>query len=128
MNKFTVDTSFKGINGARAYHAALTLHRSLWHIPFAVPKHITDFFQMSEWFDLLEEEEKRKILRLAVHDGAMLEEHEVEALLLFAKDQNGVPIGKETIKSLNPFEIHEAILDVACEIFKTRLFFYQTSK
>lgn len=83
---------------------------------------------MSDWFDELPEDEKRKYLRLAVHDGAMMEEHEIEALLLFAKDQNGVPIVKESIKNLNPFEIHEALLDVACEIFKVRLFFYHKNK
>jgi len=125
-NKFTIDTDFRGINGARAYHAALTLIRSLWHIPFATEH--ADFYEMSNWFDMLPDDEKRKYLRLAVNDGAMLEEREIEALLLFAKDVNGVPIGKETIKNLNPFEIHDAILDVACEIFKVRLFFYQTNK
>ncbi len=126
MSKFTVDKDFRGINGARAYHAALTLIRSLWHIPFATPHN--DFAKMSNWFDELSDEEKRKYLQLAVNDGAMLEEREIEWLLLFAKDKNGIPIGKETIKNLNPFEIHEAILDVACEIFKVRLFFYQTTK
>lgn len=126
MSRFQVDTDFRGINGARAYHAALTLLRSLWHIPFATPH--TDFYKMSDWFDELPEDEKRKYLRLAVHDGAMMEEHEIEALLLFAKDQNGVPIVKESIKNLNPFEIHEALLDVACEIFKVRLFFYHKNK
>jgi len=125
-NRFKVNPEFRGINGARAYHAALTLIRSLWHIPFATPH--SDFYQMTDWFDLLPDEEKRKYLKLAVHDGAMLEEHEIESLLGFALDQNEIPIGKETIKNLNPFEIHEAILDVACEIFKKKVFFYQTNK
>lgn len=126
MPKFVIDKEFRGIAGAKAYHSALALIRSLWYIPKDV-EHNT-FKEMSDWFDMLDDENKRKYLKLAVEDGAMLEEKEIESLFKFAKDENGVPFGKENIENLTPFEIHDLILEVACEILKAKVFFYQTNK
>ena len=126
MSKFIVDTEFRGIMGARAYHAALTFVRSIYYLPMICPER--DYFKAVDWFDLLTDEEKRKVLKVAIDDGAMLSDDEIYALLGFAKDINGVPLGKETIKNLLPFEINEALLDVACEIFKKKVFFYQVNK
>jgi len=126
MSKFTIDSEFRGIAGARAYHAALTFVRSIYYLPMICPER--DYFKAVDWFDTLEDEEKRKILKVAIDDGAMLNEEEIHAMLIFAKDQNGVPFGKESVKNLTAFEINEALLDVACEIFKKKVFFCQTSK
>lgn len=126
MSKFKIDTEFRGIAGARAYHSALALVRSLWYIPKDVD-HAT-FKEMSDWFDMLDYDNKRKYLKLAVEDGAMLEDKEIEALLKFARDENGVPICKENIENLTPFEIHELILEVSWEILKAKVFFCQTNK
>ena len=126
MSKFIIDTEFRGIIGAKAYHAALTFVRSLYYLPMICPER--DYFKAVEWFDTLDEEQKRKMLKVAIDDGAMLNEEEIHAVLHFAKDQNGVPLGKETVKNLTAFEINEALLDVCCEIFKKKVFFYQTSK
>jgi hypothetical protein len=126
MSKFTIDTEFRGIAGARAYHAALTFVRSIYYLPMICPER--DYFKAVDWFDLLPEEEKRKILKIAIDDGAMLNEDEIYSILSFAKDINGVPLGKETIKNLEAFEINEVLLDVSCEIFKKKVFFYQTNK
>jgi len=126
MSNFQIDSEFRGIAGARAYHAALTFVRSIYYLPMICPER--DYFKAVDWFDLLEEEEKRKVLKVAVDDGAMLSEDEIYSLLYFAKDKNGVRLGKETIKSMEAFEINEAILEVACEIFKKKLFFCQMSR
>jgi len=126
MSKYIIDTEFKGIKGAKAYHSALSLVRSLWYIPKDVD-HKT-FKEMSDWFDSLNDEERRKYLKLAVEDGAKLEDKEIAEMLAFASDSNGIPICKENINNLSPFEIHDLILDVACNIFKSKVFFYQTSK
>ncbi len=126
MNKFTIDTEFRGIAGARAYHAALTFVRSIYYLPMICPER--DYFKAVDWFDMLSDEDKRKMLKVAIDDGAMLSEDEIHALLLFAKDQNNVPLGKESVKQLSAFEISEVLLDVACEIFKKKVFFYQTNK
>jgi hypothetical protein len=126
MSKFTIDIEFRGIAGARAYHAALTFVRSIYYLPMICPER--DYFKAVDWFDLLPEEEKRKILKIAIDDGAMLNEDEIYSILSFAKDINGVPLGKETIKNLEAFEINEVLLDVSCEIFKKKVFFYQTNK
>lgn len=126
MNKFTIDTEFRGIAGAKAYHSALTLVRSIYYLSMICPE--TDYYKAVDWFDGLGEEEKRKVLKVAIDDGAQLSEDEIHSMLIFAKDQNGVPLGKESVKNLTAFEIHEALLDVACEIFKMKLFFCQTNK
>ena len=126
MNKFTIDTEFRGIAGARAYHAALTFVRSIYYLPMICPER--DYFKAVDWFDALSDEDKRKMLKVAIDDGAMLSDEEIYALLGFAKDANGVPLGKEVVKNLSPFDINEALLDVSCEIFKKKVFFCQMSK
>lgn len=126
MNKYKIDTEFRGINGARAYHAALTLVRSIYYLPMICPER--DYFKAVDWFDMLPDDDKRKMLKVAIDDGAMLSEEEIYSILIFAKDKNGVPLGKEVIKNLSAFEINEALLDVSCEIFKKKVFFYQTNK
>lgn len=125
MSKFIIDTEFRGIAGARAYHAANTLLRSFYYLP-SNPR--TDFKEMCDWFDMLDDEKKSEVLLDAVNHGAMLEDYEVHALLIFAKDQNGVPLSKEVVAGLDPFTIHEALHQVSCEIFKKKVFFYQTTK
>jgi len=127
MSKFTItEKEFRGINGVRAFHSALALRRSLYYIPKDV--HHETFLELSNWFDKLDDENKRKYLKLAIEDGAWLEEKEIEALLKFAKDENGVPICKENIENLKPFEIDDLTLEVACEILKAKVFFYQMNK
>lgn len=126
MSKFVIDKEFKGIAGLRAYHAALTFVRSIYYLPMICPER--DYFKAVDWFDTLSEDEKRKMLKVAIDDGAMLSEDEVYAILLFAKDENGIPLIKESIKNFEAFEISEALLDIACEIFKKKVFFYQASK
>lgn len=125
MSNFVVDPNFRGIQGARAYHAALTLVRSFYYLP---TNKITNFAEMCGWFDTLEKEKRREVLHEAIHHGAMLEADEIEALLCFAKDKNGIPIKKESIKNFTPFEINEALLEVSSEIFEQKLFFCQTNK
>tara|TARA_R110000851_G_scaffold184676_2_gene334038 strand:- start:3248 stop:3625 length:378 start_codon:yes stop_codon:yes gene_type:complete len=125
MSKFIINTEFRGIAGVRAYHAALTLQRSIYYTPICPH---TDYVKATEWFDELVDDEKRRILKVAIDDGAELDAEEIHAILLFAKDQNGVPLGKESINGLEAFAIHDALLDVVCEIFKKKVFFYQTNK
>ena len=126
MSKYTIDTEFRGITGAKAYHAALTFVRSIYYLPIICPER--DYFKLVDWFDGLDDEMKRKLLKVAIDDGAINNDDEIYSLLSFAKDQNSIPFGKESINNLTPFEIKDIILDVACEIFKKKVFFYQTNK
>ena len=126
MSKYKIDTEFKGIAGVKAYHAALTFVRSIYYLPMICPER--DYFKVLDWFDGLEDDLKRQLLKVAIDDGAMPSDEEIHALLFFAKDQNDVPLGKESVKQLEAFEITEIVLDVACEIFKMKVFFCQTSK
>lgn len=126
MSKFQIDTEFKGIAGARAYHSAQIFVRSLYYLPMICTER--DYYKAVDWFDLLPDEEKRKVLKIAIDDGAMLKEEEIQAILVFAKDQNGISFGKETIQNLTPFEIKDALLEVCLEIFKKKVFFYQMNR
>ena len=126
MSKYKIDTEFRGITGAKAYHAALTFVRSLYYMPMICLER--DYFKAVEWFETLDEDQRRKVLKVAIDDGAMLEDDEIHALLFFARDQNDVHLGKESINGLEAFEISEVILDVCCEIFKKKVFFCQMSK
>lgn len=126
MSKFQIDSEFRGITGAKAYHGALTLVRSVYYLPMICPER--DYFKAVDWFDGLEDDQKRKVLQVAVNDGALPTDEEIHAMLSFASDQNGVKLGKESIKNLSAFEIHEALLDVACEIFKKKVFFCHKTK
>jgi hypothetical protein len=131
MPKFEIEKEFKGIDGVKAYHSALTLVRSLYYIPKELEGIIIfhdTYEKMVKWFDELDDENKRKFLKIAVEDGAVLELKEIESLFKFAKDENGVPLGKENINNLNAFEINDLILEIACEIIKSKVFFYQMNK
>jgi len=68
MSDFIIDSEFRGIKGARAYHAALTLIRSIYYLPMICPER--DYFKAHDWFDALSDEDKRKILKVAIEDGA----------------------------------------------------------
>ena len=126
MSKYKIDTEFKGIAGAKAYHAALTFVRSIYYLPMICPER--DYFKAVSWFDSLDDKQKRKMLKVAIDDGAMLSEEEIQALLFFARDKNDIPYGKESINDLEAFEISDILLDVSCEIFKKKVFFCQMNK
>ena len=127
MSKFTItEKEFKGIAGVKALHAALALRRSLWYIPKDIDH--DSFVDMSNWLDGLDDEDRRKYLKLAVEDGAMLQKEEISSLLIYAKDEHGVPICKENIENLTAFEINDIVLEVSCEILKAKVFFYQKNK
>ena len=131
MPKFEIDKEFKGIEGVRAYHVALSIIRSLYYLPKEIDGQIIfhdTFEKMSNWFDELDEENKRKFLKIGVENGAVLEQEEIYSMLKFAKDENGVQFGKENINNLSPFAINDLILEVAFELAKQKVFFYQTNK
>lgn len=57
-----------------------------------------------------------------------LEKDEVEAMLGFTTDANGVPISPENIKSLKPDEMFERIVAVCVEFSKIKIDFVSSSE
>lgn len=52
-----------------------------------------------------------------------LELEELEAVVVFCQDANGVPYSKENLKNLKPNEVHEIIVAVCKEIAKIKVDF-----
>ncbi len=50
-----------------------------------------------------------------------LQEDEVEALISFCADKNGVPYGATNLKNLKPDELHEIIVAVCMEIGRIKI-------
>ncbi len=62
-----------------------------------------------------DEKQKEKFLRESVL-FVPLQNDELEALVGFCADKNGIPYAKENINSLGPDELHEIIVAVCMEI------------
>ncbi len=66
------------------------------------------------------ESEKEKLLREAAV-FVQLQEDEVNALLSFATDKNGIPYGPTNLKNLGAKELHEIIVAVCMEIGRIKI-------
>lgn len=109
----------EGYKSLRALNAFHTLMLGLKMLPAygAIP--YEEFFQtMSEMPD----EDKKKLITEAAL-LVNLEKEEVEAMVCFCKDKNGVPYSAENMKSLSPAELVEVIVSVAFEITKFKIDF-----
>lgn len=102
----------KGYKSLKALNAFHTLMLGLKMLPAYMNLHYTEFF---EAFKQLTETEKEKMIREA-SIFVPLEQTEVEALVSFATDANGVPYSSANIKNLGTKELHELIVAVCMEI------------
>lgn len=57
-----------------------------------------------------------------------LEKYEVERLLKFYKDKNGVPISKENINALGPMDIAEMVVTVCMKVSEIKVDFVTESE
>lgn len=73
------------------------------------------------------DEDKKKLITEAAL-LVNLEKEEVEAMVCFCKDKNGVPYSAENMKSLSPAELVEVIVSVAFEITKFKIDFVTGSE
>lgn len=69
------------------------------------------------WVDEMNEGGQESILREAAV-FVKLERDELEDLLKFATDNNGVPYGPENIKNLKPADFHEIVVAVGMQVMK----------
>lgn len=109
----------KGFKSLRALNAFHTLMLGLKMLPAYMTESYEDFYSRIE---LMSEEDQEKLIREAVL-FVNLSEEEVEALICFATDPNGIPYGPSNVKNLNPSQLVEVIVAVCKAIAKIKVNF-----
>jgi hypothetical protein len=104
----------KGYKSLKALNAFHTLLLGLKMLPAYIQTPYDEFF---EGFKEMNEAEKEKKIREAAI-FVPLEQNEVEALISFATDKNGIQYSSVNLKNLGAKEIHEIIVAVCMEIGK----------
>jgi len=107
----------KGYNSLKALNSFHTLLLGLKMLPAYIMEDYETFFKS---FNEKSEEVKEKLVREAVL-FVQLQEEEVESLVGFATDKNGIPYSKANMKNLGPGELHEIITQVCMEIGKIKI-------
>jgi len=102
----------KGPNTYWALMAYIKLLIGLKHLPAYMGLDLEEFFDKIEAMPV---EDRKKIVREAVLVVA-LDESEVNALVKFAADKNGVPYGRENTANMPPGEFMELLHAVTQEI------------
>lgn len=102
----------EGYRSLRALNAFHVLMLGLKMLPAYVGEQYEEFFDR---VSRMEPEHQEKLIREAAL-FVELQKEEVEALLSFCVDPNGVPYGAANLKSLGPKEIHECIVAVCMQI------------
>jgi hypothetical protein len=107
----------KGFKSLRAFNAFHALMLGLKMLPSYAAIPYEEFFQT---LDKLPLAEKESLIREAAK-LVSLEKEEVESILSFCADANGVPYSSENMKSLGPVEMYEMIVAVSLEIAKIKI-------
>lgn len=107
----------KGYNSLRALNAFSALMLGIKMLPEYMLEDYDSF--MKRVTELPEEKQKAILLQAARH--IELDRGEVEALVGFCADPNGIPYRAESLKSLSPDKIVEMIVAVAFEISKIKI-------
>lgn len=107
----------RGLKSLRALHAFHTLMLGLKMLPAYITESYEDFYGRVAEMDAASQE---KLIREAAL-FVPLQRDEVEGLLSFCADPNGVPYTIENAKNLGPKELHEAIVAVAKEVAKIKI-------
>lgn len=110
-------SELKGFKSLRALNVFNTLVIGLKMLP-SYQKY--DFEELLLAMNDMDEADQRKCLKEAAL-LVELEKSEVESLISFCKDANGVPYTAQNLKSLKPNEIVEMIVAVCMEISKFKI-------
>ncbi len=116
MSKFKV-SEIKGIRSLRAFNVYNSLLLGIKMLPQYLKESYEEFY--SRLKDM-EEGDQAKIIREAAF-FIELQPEELEAIAVFCRDGNGVPISKENLKNFNPGELIEMIEAVCMEISKFKI-------
>lgn len=107
----------RGYKSMRALNAYSTLVLGLKMLPAYIGESYEDFLDRAE---KMGPEDQRKLFRQAA-EFVELQKEELEAVLSFVADPNGVAYTEANIKSLRPTELVEAIVLVCMEIAKIKV-------
>ena len=107
----------KGFKSLRALNAYHTLLLGLKMLPTYMHLSYDEFLKGLE---ILSESDQKKAIREAAQ-FVNLEKEEIEALICFCADKNGVPYGPENLKNLNPIQIVDIVVAVCFEISKIKI-------
>lgn len=107
----------RGFKSLRALYAFNTLMLGLKMLPAYMGESYEDFLARVQ---LMSPEDQEKLIREAAV-FVPLQPEEVEALVLFCADPNGVPYTAENLKNLGPKDLHEVIVAVCKEIAKIKI-------
>lgn len=108
-----------GYNSLRALNVFHTLLLGVKMLPAYGDKHYEDFY---DELSKATAEKKEQVIREAAL-FVELSKDEIEAIIGFCKDPNGVAYGPHNIKNLNPAQIHECIVAVCLEVAKIKVNF-----
>lgn len=109
----------KGQKSIRALNAYCALVLGLKMLPAYMAE---DYEPFLERIQAMPPEDQKKIFKEAAL-FVELQKEEVEALLSFVADPNGVPYSAENVKTLGPAQILDGIVAVCMEIAKIKIDF-----
>ena len=112
-----VVAELRGIKSLRAFNGFHTLMLGLKMLPMYFSETDSEFYNR---IDEMGPEDQELLIRQALKH-VYLQPEEVEALLSFCKDKNGVAYSPVNIKNLNPLEIVECIVAVCMEVAKIKI-------
>lgn len=101
----------KSLTAFRAFHVLML---GIKMLPEYMSESYEDFMSR---LDGMPEADQRTIIRQAAH-FVELNKEEVSAIVGFCADANGAPYGEAQMKSLNPKDLVEMIVEVCVEISK----------
>ena len=107
----------KGYKSLRAWNAYSVLMLGLKMLPAYQGLKYEDFFTT---IDNMSPADQEKIIREAVN-FVDLSQSEVESIIGFCADVNGIPYGPENMGNLNPLELREIIVAVCLKISKIKV-------
>jgi len=112
-------SEIKGFKSLKAFQTFHTLMLGLKMLPLYQSETYEEFFARIEQMDSKGQETMIREAFLFVS----LDQDEIEAILSFCKDANGVPYSKENLKNLGPNEMMECTVAVCKEIAKIKVNF-----
>jgi len=102
----------KGFKSLRALNVFHTLMLGLKMLPMYMGESYEDFYARIDAMPPCDQEKMIREAALFVE----LQKEEVEALMSFCADANGVPYSAANMKNLGPKELHEAIVSVCMRV------------
>ncbi len=116
MAKFNV-SEIKGIRSLRAFNVYNSLLLGIKMLPQYLKESYEEFY--SRLKDM-EPDDQAKIIREAAF-FIEIQPEELEAMAIFCKDSNGVPISRENLKNFSPGDLIDMIEAVCTEISKFKI-------